>query len=145
MQFYKTERQKLYWVEKNQQQIKAASYKDFKDAMHQNDNLDDVGEKIILPATHYCSPRWYQQCFQDGMAIVRAFGKPHLFVTFTANAKWKEIQDSLLKDEESIDRPDIVNRVFFMKLREFMDDIKFSDILGKNKGFVSMIEFQKRG
>ena len=145
MQFYKAERQRLNWIENNQTQLKAGKYKDFKDAIHRNDNLDDVGERIILPGTHYCSPRWYQNCFQDGMALVRAFGKPHLFITFTANAKWEEIQKSLHKDEESVDRPDIVNRVFFMKLQDLMDDIKYNDILGKSKGFVSMVEFQKRG
>ena len=62
------------------------------------------------------------------MAIVRAFGKPNLFITFTANAKLQEIQDSLHDGEKSEDRPDIVNRIFFMKLRELMDDIRFSDI-----------------
>ena len=145
MQFYKIERQRLNYIQHNQTQIKAAKYKEFKDALHQNDSIENVGERIILPGTHYCSPRWYQNCFQDGMALVRAFGKPHLFITFTANAKWKEIQQSLHKGEQSIDRPDIVNRIFFMKLKEFMEDIRNSGILGRNKGYVSMIEFQKRG
>ena len=97
MQFYKAERQRLNYIKNNQAQIKAAKYKEFKDALHQNDNMENIGERIILPGTHYCSPRWYQNCFQDGMALVRSFGKPHLFLTFTANAKWPEIQASLEK------------------------------------------------
>ena len=72
--------------------------------------MENIGERIILPGTHYCSPRWYQNCFQDGMALVRSFGKPHLFLTFTANAKWPEIQASLEENEKSHDRPDVVNR-----------------------------------
>ena len=110
MQFYKAERQRLNYIQNNQAQIKAAKYKEFKDALHQNDNMENIGERIILPGTHYCSPRWYQNCFQDGMALVRSFGKPHLFLTFTANAKWPEIQASLEENEKSHDRPDVVNR-----------------------------------
>ena len=145
MQFYKAERQRLNYIKNNQAQIKAAKYKEFKDALHQNDNMENIGERIILPGTHYCSPRWYQNCFQDGMALVRAFGKPHLFLTFTANAQWPEIEASIEKNEKSYDRPDVVNRILFMKLKELMDDIRNSEILGRNKGYVSMIEFQKLG
>ena len=65
MQFYKAERQRLNWIRNNQQQIKAAKYKEFKDALHQNDNLENIGERVILPGTHYCSPRWYMNCFQE--------------------------------------------------------------------------------
>ena len=36
------------------------------------------------------------QLFQDSMAICRAFGKPDLFLTMTANPKWPEIQEALL-------------------------------------------------
>ena len=145
MQFYKAERQRLNYIKNNQAQIKAAKFKEFKDALHQNDNMENIGEWIILPGTHYCSPRWYQNCFQDGMALVRSFGKPHLFLTFTANAKWPEIQAALEKNEYSYDRPDIVNRMFFMKLQVLMEDIRNSEILGRNKGYVSMIEFQACG
>ena len=33
--------------------------------------------------------------YQDGMAIVRVFGKPDLFITITCNPKWPEIQNAL--------------------------------------------------
>ena len=53
-----------------------------------------------------------QQNYQDAMSIVRKFGKPDLFVTFTCNPKWREIFASLLYGQKPQDRPDIVARVF---------------------------------
>ena len=45
------------------------------------------------------------------MAINREFGRPHLFVTFTANAQWTSIKESINQDvESSMDRPDVVIR-----------------------------------
>lgn len=45
------------------------------------------------------------------MAIAREYGKPDIFLTFTCNPKWPEIENELRKDaegqklEEAIDRP----------------------------------------
>ncbi len=47
-----------------------------------------------------------QQLYQDGMAIVRKLGKADLFVTFTCNPKWPEIQKELLPGQTANDRPD---------------------------------------
>jgi len=55
--------------------------------------------------------------FADSMAVVRAFGKPALFGTFTCNTQWKEIQDALLPHQTPNDRPDLITRVFKMKPR----------------------------
>ena len=117
------------------------------DAIHSNDDsyLHNLGLRMILRATHYDSPRWYQESFQDAMAIVRHYCRPHLFVTFTAHAKWPEITESLFPGQETTDRPDIVNRVFNMKVKELLEDIMKKDILGKVNAMVGMVEFQKRG
>ena len=142
--FHRIERQNLFWLEKNQKSIKAEKYQGIYDAIHGQDDLSDLGQKIILPASHTCSPRWYQQKFQDSMAICRQYGKPSLFLTFSANAKWQEIEESLYENESSHDRPDIVNRVFEMKRRELKLDIKNNKILGECIAHVDIIEFQKR-
>ena len=52
------------------------------------------------------------------MAISRFLGKPTLFVTFTANPKWKEIQDELLPGQTASDRSDLDARVFNLKHKE---------------------------
>jgi Helitron helicase-like domain at N-terminus len=55
------------------------------------------------------------------MAIVRTFGKPGYFITFTANPHWEEIDAEFLTDDAGVpmqtwrERPDLVARVFKMK------------------------------
>ena len=41
-----------------------------------------------------------QQLFQDSMAIVRYFGKPSFFITFTANPRWPEIVENLMPGQQ---------------------------------------------
>jgi len=69
---------------------------------------------------------------QDAMAICKRFGYPDLFITITCNANWREIQDYLKKSNlKASDRPNIVCRVFKMKLDELMDDLKKDELFGK--------------
>uniref|UniRef100_A0A0A9DGC6 Helitron helicase-like domain-containing protein n=1 Tax=Arundo donax TaxID=35708 RepID=A0A0A9DGC6_ARUDO len=60
------------------------------------------------------------------MAICRWAGYPNLFITFTCNAKWSEIQymlDETGSKQKPADRPEIIDRVFMIKLRELLRDI----------------------
>lgn len=82
------------------------------------------------------------QNYQDAMSIVRKHGKPDLFVTFTCNPKWKEITQALGKNQTHQDRPDIVSRVFKLKLKRLTDDIKYGHIFGVPVAHVYVIEFQ---
>jgi hypothetical protein len=84
------------------------------------------------------------QLYQDAMARVRKFGKPDLFVTFTYNPKWKEIIDALLLGQTAKDRPELVTRVFNLKLDALLKDIK-DGVLGNVIAKIWVIEFQKRG
>ena len=77
------------------------------------------------------------------MAVVRRFGCPDLFVTFTCNPAWPEIKAELLPGQTAKDRPELVSRVFQLKLSELMADIK-GGIFGTVKGKLWVIEFQKR-
>ncbi|CEG83126.1 hypothetical protein RMATCC62417_17098 [Rhizopus microsporus] len=79
------------------------------------------------------------------MAIVRHFGKPSLFITFTANPKWTEITDELLPGQVAFDRPDLIARVLNLKVRHFLNDLKKKNIFGHYKGLARTIEYQKRG
>jgi hypothetical protein len=83
--------------------------------------------------------------YQDAMTIVRHVGKPNLFITFTCNPKWPEIQNALLPGQTAQDRPDIVACVFRLKLAELFKDIREREIFGTVVGRVHTIEFQKRG
>ncbi|CAN6871204.1 unnamed protein product [Brassica oleracea] len=96
---------------------------------------------------------------QDAMAICRNFGFPNLFITFTCNPKWHELTTFIQKRGlKSDDRPDIICRMFKMKLDCLMHDLTKKNILGKtasmlyglcaynNLFFTAMytVEFQKR-
>jgi hypothetical protein len=82
-----------------------------------------VGKRIYLPSSHTESPRYMAQNLQDAMVVCRWVGYPNLFVTFTCNAKWPEIQymiDASRVKQKPSDRADIVVRVFMIKLRELL-------------------------
>ena len=79
------------------------------------------------------------------MAIVRTFGKPTLFITVTCNPRWPDITNALLPGQRPEDRPDLVARVFRLKLRRIMDDLTNDGVFGKVSAYMSVIEFQKRG
>ena len=89
------------------------------------------------------------QLYLDAMAIVSALGKPDLFITFTCNPKWPEIQ-SLISSKISQQALTVqICRVFHMKLASLMQDLLGSDgkpgIFGRAIGKIHIIEYQKRG
>ncbi|KAL4619659.1 hypothetical protein ACB092_06G096000 [Castanea dentata] len=106
-----------------------------------------LGKRIVLPSSFTRSPRYMVQNYQDAMAICRWAGYLDLFLTFTCNPKWLEINHSLefiggLKYE---DRPDIVARVFKIKLDELLHDLRYKSHFGRVIAIVYTIEFPKRG
>lgn len=77
------------------------------------------------------------------MAVVTRMGPPDLMITFTANPMWPEIQANL-PGQRGMDRPDLVNRVFKIKLRELLKDLK-SKVFNKQTYALYVCEYQARG
>ncbi|XP_065318558.1 uncharacterized protein LOC135926563 [Gordionus sp. m RMFG-2023] len=100
---------------------------------------------VILPSSFQGSPRNMQERYHDAMFIVLKYGKPYLFITFTCNPTWPEISENLFNGQTPADRPDIVSRVFKIKLAAFLSDITKNNMFGKTLAYVYTIEFQKRG
>ena len=140
----KIETLRLRWVRYNQKKIKAEKYSSLQEAVNEGES-SNAGIKIILPPTIYSSPRWYSNCYQDAMAIVRSHGKPDLFITMTCNPKWEEITNSLFPGEQPSDRPDITARVFHLKANNLIEDLTKNNIFGRVKSYICMKEDQKRG
>lgn len=69
-----------------------------------------------------------QQLYLDAMSIVAKYGKPDIFLTFTCNPKWPEITENLYPGQYACDRPDLVSRVFKMKLDKLLKDIHVSGV-----------------
>ena len=146
LSFAKAEQQKFNYVEMNQAKLRADVYQNIVDNMGDADvDSNKLGRQIILPASHPGSPRDLHFRFQDAMATVRRYGKPHLFITKTCNPAWKEIEDELLPGQKAQDRPDLVSRVFQLRLQKFEDDILKDGIFGARVANMRVIEFQKRG
>jgi hypothetical protein len=103
------------------------------------------GTPVILPSSFLGSPRNMQQNYQDAMAIVRKYGKPDLFITMTCNPKWKEITENLNPWDKAEFRPDLIARVFHLKLDALLDDLCKKEIFGPVAAIIHVIEFQKRG
>ena len=144
--YAKMESNRLHYIRHNQGRLRSDLYSGVVDAVNLGDSdMQQVGRRVILPSSFTGGPRHMQQLYQDAMSIVRRYGKPDLFITFTCNPKWPEIEETLLPNQVAADRPDITVRVFKMKLKALMDDLTTKHVLGRVVGHVHTIEFQKRG
>ena len=136
---------RLNHARQHQAQLRADLYKGLEDQVSADDAIKFTGKKFILPATYSYTPRWYDRKYRDAMAIVANYSKPDLFITFTCNAKWKEITDNLKYGQTATDRPDLTARVFYMKFLELMKDLTKRHVLGPVVAWMHTIEYQKRG
>ena len=94
-----------------------------------------------MPSTYVGSPRALKENFEDAIAIIKKYGKPDLFITFTCNPKWRRITENLYPDQTANERPDLVIRVFKLKLNNLFNDIFKHGVLGKVITHVQVIEF----
>ncbi|CAK9291044.1 unnamed protein product [Gordionus sp. m RMFG-2023] len=138
---------RLNFIRNNQSKLRAELYQGIHDSILEGDtNADNLGRRIILPSSFTGgSRRHMHQLYQDAMAIVRCFGKPSLFITFTCNPKWDEIMRELFPHQTPNDHPDLVCRVFRQKLKCLKKDLLYYHVLGKVIAYIDVIEFQKRG
>ncbi len=124
----------LDWHCKNQATLRAELYSGLQDAMVAGEqNTSAMGHRVVLPSSFPRSPRYFQQLYQDSMAIIWQFGKPSLFITFTANPNWPESQDLLQENGHELtaaDRPNLVARVYHLKMKAFLEDLRKHHIFG---------------
>ncbi|XP_010462780.1 PREDICTED: uncharacterized protein LOC104743390 [Camelina sativa] len=137
----------LTYLKLNQSTVRAANYDTVKDAANQgNTDLNAQGTKCYLPASFVGGPRYMRNMYLDAMTICKYYGFPDLFITFTCNPKWLElVRFCSARNLNTDDRPEIISRVFKMKLNSLMDDLKKKHILGRILSSMYTIEFQKRG
>ncbi|KAG4906817.1 hypothetical protein JHK82_055469 [Glycine max] len=104
------------------------------------------GKRIILPSTFAGSPRYMDQLYFDGIAICSHIGFPNLIITFTCNPNWPEIHRLLTPlNLTSIDRPEIISRIFKLKYEQMLSDLTKNHLLGKVVAYMYTVKFQKRG
>ncbi|GFV21567.1 helitron_like_N domain-containing protein [Trichonephila clavipes] len=137
----------LNFIRHNQRTLRVESYLGLADPVNAlaSETGMRAGVTLILPSSFMGSPRTIEQNFQDAMSVVRDFGKPDLFLTFTCNPKWKEIKDNLFPEQKPHDRPDLVARIFDIKKKALLQDLKKNGSFGRIVADIHVIEFQKRG
>ncbi|PPQ72835.1 hypothetical protein CVT24_012881 [Panaeolus cyanescens] len=138
----------LRYLRQNQHLFRCHISSGLTDAFNDADgevDLNELGQRVILPSSYTGGPRQMHERFQDSMAIARHFKKVDLFITMTCNPQWQEIQDELKEYETPYDRPDLVSRVFQLKKEALLQDIIKHGVLGRVVAYVYTIEFQKRG
>ena len=155
IQWLVAENQKLNWMSMNQKEVRADTYKnvsrhlaattiDMGDALYNDDNRPQVGQKILNKSL-VGSPRWYNSRYHNAMAIVKKYKKPTYFITMTCNPHWPMIEDHLGIGQTAQDRPDLVARVFKQQKDQLMNDLVKGDLLGKHIAHLAVVEWQKRG
>ena len=144
---------RLLFIRHNQKSLRVDLYKGLTEAVLRGEtDPASHGKRIILPSSFvggarfviiaiftslwciysciisnviFFSYRYMIQNYQDAMAICRWAGYPDLFITFTCNPKWPEIQRFINNlGLNADDRPDIICRVFKMKLDQLIRDVK---------------------
>lgn len=108
-------------------------------------DLNDVGQRFILPSSYTGGPRYMKQCLQDSLALACYYKSIDLFITVTCNPTWPEITWELLPGQMAADRPDLCARVFNMKKKVIIEELYQKGIFGQTVAYVYTIEFQKRG
>lgn len=134
---------RLRFLRDNQHLFRIDVRQGLTDAIVNGVNPSNIGrQSTLLPSSYIGGPRHNAQLYHDSMAIIRARSKPDLFITVTCNSQWPEIK--AIGDNPQ-DRPDVVARVFKMKLDRIMKDLTKDKIFGKVTGWTYVIEYQKRG
>uniref|UniRef100_A0A183CCM3 ATP-dependent DNA helicase n=1 Tax=Globodera pallida TaxID=36090 RepID=A0A183CCM3_GLOPA len=104
-----------------------------------------LGRIFLAPRTLRGSRAYYQLHFADAMAICRQLGAPHLLITFTMNSAAKEFDTMLWEGQHWYNRPDIADRLFIDKSKEFLKDIVQRQVMGPVKAWFYSVEHQERG
>lgn len=104
--YLQVEANNLNFVRCKQNKLRAELYQGLADHVAnaaENAGLQ-AGVPVILPSSFEGSPRNMRERLQDAMAIFGKHGPPDLFITFTANPNWDEIEHNLRSFEAAIDQ-----------------------------------------
>nr|KAJ0192283.1 hypothetical protein LSAT_V11C800442090 [Lactuca sativa] len=127
------ETERLYYIRRQQHVLRCDSYENLRNQKAQGTtDISNVGQCVILPSSFTGGARYMLQNYLDAMSLCKWFGYPNFFITLMCNPKWPEIK-RFLKDTslQPEDRPDILCRLFKIKLDAFIKDIKENHIFGK--------------
>nr|XP_017250922.1 PREDICTED: uncharacterized protein LOC108221565 [Daucus carota subsp. sativus] len=131
--FSTIEQARLWWFRTHQTTLRSELYSHICDSIRSGDSdKSNLGKSFILPAGYVGSKRYMQQNFQDALAVCRHIGHPDIFLTMTSNPMWPEVIEmmKLIPFGTPVDNPDIIARVFKLKLNQLLNDIRQDKFFG---------------
>ena len=155
---------RLMWQLTHQKEMRAEKYCSLRQEvdLRRREGLDveaTAGKRVVLGSSFQGGPRMWNVRYQNGMAIVRHFGKPDLFITYTFPPDTPELLAELqpgqtaqvLIDQRLIlcynqheyqDRPDLVARLFELRKNLLLNEIIKGGLFGRIVGHISVVEYQ---
>nr|GEW18895.1 hypothetical protein TSUD_89340 [Tanacetum cinerariifolium] len=132
-------REWLSFIRRNKKILRIAPINNLNKSLEAgNSDASKTCNHIVLPSTYTGGTRYKIQNYLDAVALCKAFGYPDLFITFTCNPKWPEINRFMQKHNVSTeDGPDVLTRVFKQKLDQLIYCLR------KNTYLESLMQEQK--
>ena len=124
---------RLEYVRGNQSKLRREFVSGIHDAIARGDtDANSIGQRVLLPSSFVGGPRYMFHHYQDALAICRVHGNPQYFITFTCNVSWPEITRYIDTHQlgSAQNRPDVIARVFRMKVVEFVAFLKKDKTFG---------------
>ena len=140
---------RLQFAKFNQDTLRSEIFANLEDSLVASDSDNRIGKRVICPRSIYNSQRirfcrsvhicllsywknWQIEIlfrffgrYQDAIAVCREYHKPDCFITLTCNPLWVEILQQLGVGQTAFSRPDFVVRVFRLKLRSLVNDLRY--------------------
>nr|GEW33040.1 PTI1-like tyrosine-protein kinase At3g15890 [Tanacetum cinerariifolium] len=132
--FCAIEQNRIDYVREHQNDIRSEYLSGIYDAINRGDSDgSDCGIRVILPQSFTGEPRYMYNHYLDALAICRVYGNPSFFITFTCNVKWPEITEYMAQFPllTTTDRAYVVDRVFEMKIHQFITFLRDAQPFGK--------------
>ncbi|XP_076883417.1 uncharacterized protein LOC143532180 [Bidens hawaiensis] len=127
------ESERLFYIRNQQKKLRCETFENLRLVKDQGKiYVSKIGQRVVLPSSFTGSAQYMLQNYLDAMSLCKWYGFPDFFITITCNPKWPEVkrflEDTTLKPE---DRPDILCRLFKIKLDSMIKDIRDNAIIGK--------------
>ncbi|KAM3319097.1 hypothetical protein P3S67_006297 [Capsicum chacoense] len=112
---------RLKFIRLRKKKLRSHFHKGLEEAILRRDTKpSSQGQRVILSSSFTGGARYMLQNYQDAMAICKWAGYPDLYITFTCNSKWPEVaRFGKCRRLSPEDRPDILTRIFKIKLDQF--------------------------
>ena len=120
----------------NQPKLRVTQYKGLHECLVRGEtDAAAIGQRIIFPSSFTSGPRYMFNNCKDAFAICKFSRYSSFFITMTCNPELKEIKKFVRNKElNAEDKPNILCKVFKMKLDGLIRDLKEGHVFGRIYG-----------